>query len=212
MAGCKTCSGHCSLAAATEALGGTDVGRGEEAQYITEEYLAELKAEMFAAAEARHARRNQRAGSISSKTSQRSERPGESRSRNDPWFPRGAWERGNERFRLNEATFPQTPLKEASIMSKDHSPHDLSRGNVKRRWMGFLPRAVFTWTAAVLTAWCCGAVVAAEDPRGKCGRATQPASQGSGDGEPESVAAVLDQGDRRENRQAAGIHERSQSR
>ena len=54
-------------------------------------------------------------------------------------------------------------------MSKDHSPRDLSRSDVKRRWMGFLPQAVFAWTAAVLTAWCCGAVVAAEDPKESAG-------------------------------------------
>jgi hypothetical protein len=45
-------------------------------------------------------------------------------------------------------------------MSKDQSPQD----KLKPRGMGFLPRAIFTWTAAVLAGWCCGAVVAAEIP------------------------------------------------
>ena len=42
---------------------------------------------------------------------------------------------------------------------------DLSKSNAKRRSMGFLPQAIFAWTATALTAWCCAAVVAAEDPK-----------------------------------------------
>ena len=38
--------------AAAHAKSNAAVGRGDEAQYITEEYLAELEAEMLAAAEA----------------------------------------------------------------------------------------------------------------------------------------------------------------
>ena len=50
--------------------------------------------------------------------------------------------------------------------------------------MGFLPQAVFAWTAAVLTAWCCGAVVAAENPKESAGGQPNPQAKVAATGNP----------------------------